>query len=479
MLLLNFSGCENRFENDQLPPGSDKLTVEQARLFLEKQRSDQISLKSGSLNSIGLKADWKNASLSSNEKVNVVETDILTLGGKFGFAMRESYDNYENFLQVGYLYSPTRLVIKKNKTTNEMVCFLMTIVGDKGYLEQKCFDLWNNNYLRIEKDFTGLVLFHNLEGQFVKGWRYSAGEICGMLNAAQNTDTGLRLKSTGGWNCEQETIYFMTFEDRYQTVYTNGVNPIESYSYTSVHTTEIVMSDCTYDPGTESGGGSTENPASDPYDYVPTSSPISVPIVNDTVLMKNTLTRCIYGKLLESSLLQNLVSAFVGSNQYHITYTIVDNILSANGEQAYGRCTDNEDGSMTVKINSYYFGKVAPVSIAKTILHESVHANIYQKVASVGGLNNLSTDNFDGLFAYYQNYGPKNYQHPYMAQYYVPELARALQSFDGNRYSLDYYEALSWAGLHETWEWQNMTQTQRDEIERKINEINAGTKRCD
>jgi hypothetical protein len=47
----------------------------------------------------------------------------------------------------------------------------MTMVGDKQYLETKKFKLWQNNYLKKDKDFSGLVLFHNLEGAFVNGWR--------------------------------------------------------------------------------------------------------------------------------------------------------------------------------------------------------------------------------------------------------------------------------------------------------------------
>ena len=76
------------------------------------------------------------------------------------------------------------------------------------------------------------------------------------------------------------------------------------------------------------------------------------------------------------------------------TVETANEIIAPTGEQSYGRCIDNKDGTMTIKINSYYFDKVAPVFLAKTILHETIHAYIYQEVEALGGYSNIENSTF-------------------------------------------------------------------------------------
>lgn len=133
---------------------------------------------------------------------------------------------------------------------------------------------------------------------------------------------------------------------------------------------------------------------------------------------------------------------------------------------------------MTITINEYYFDKVAPVTTAKTILHETIHAYIYQEVAELGGYSNLENSSFENLYAYYVTYVAPDFQHDCMSQYFIPKMANTLREYDGYRYSIDYNEALSWSGLHYTYGWPTMTQEQKDAINSKINTINSGDKNC-
>jgi hypothetical protein len=52
----------------------------------------------------------------------------------------------------------------------------MTIVADMEYLEQSKFELWMESYLNRSKGFNGLVLYHDLTGKFVNGWRFDNGK---------------------------------------------------------------------------------------------------------------------------------------------------------------------------------------------------------------------------------------------------------------------------------------------------------------
>ncbi len=141
--------------------------------------------------------------------------------------------------------------------------------------------------------------------------------------------------------------------------------------------------------------------------------PAPVPIVVLDESFKNTKAECVYNKIKSSGLMKDLLKEFVDSDIYDVVYKVVTTLTAQNGNQAYGKIFP-ENNKWTIKINSHYFDKNVPVFIAKTIMHETIHAAIYQKVASVGGLDNLDPNNFEQLFAYYNHYGT-DYHHKYMA----------------------------------------------------------------
>ncbi len=166
-LALALIACEQElFEST----GQSSMDVEEAMAWFEGQQPEFLMLKSGNLESKAqkIKPNWKSAIKSKNKKVEIVETQILSTGG-FGFATHEAYKEWKATENPGYLTSLTRLVVLKYKKTGEMVSFLMSLVGDKKYLEKENFKMKKNTYLKKEKDFNGLVLFHSLEGKFVNG----------------------------------------------------------------------------------------------------------------------------------------------------------------------------------------------------------------------------------------------------------------------------------------------------------------------
>src|SRR5690606_476101 len=99
------------------------------------------------------------------------------------------------------------------------------------------------------------------------------------------------------------------------------------------------------------------------------------------------------------------------------------------------------------------------VEVARTFLHESVHAKIFAELAKAGIASNeeLTSDNFPGLFDAYVEYKNGNIpaeqvQHQYMASHYVDLIATALREFDTQNHNnpeitMDHYVALAWMGL--------------------------------
>ena len=103
------------------------------------------------------------------------------------------------------------------------------------------------------------------------------------------------------------------------------------------------------------------------------------------------------------------------------------------------------------------------VDIARTFIHEIIHAEIFRKLLSIAGvsggsLSNLTRqdiinakDSYPGLYDYWTRYvlntsNPSSPQHELMAQHMVTTISTALQQFDPSL-SYDQAVAISWSGL--------------------------------
>lgn len=163
-------------------------------------------LKQGSTNTPGslprpVIPIWESGTFFSDAQYEVFEVDLLSQGAQ-GFMTAESYEKWLTSQSHGYLGSIIRLVVRKHRETGSVDGFLMSMVADTDYLTRKDFAPWDqNSYLSKDSDFSGAVLFHDLAGNFVNGWRFERGEVTHALSLA----VGPRLKSGDGcgfWEVE-------------------------------------------------------------------------------------------------------------------------------------------------------------------------------------------------------------------------------------------------------------------------------------
>ena len=172
-----------------------------------------------------------------------------------------SSETYQKFQESGnpmYKYSLSRMVVLENKRTGKMYSFIMSIAGDREYLEGKNFKILENGYLKKEQDFSGFVLFHELTGEFTNGWVYCDGKITNTIVEADKLGVNLNLK--------QATIhYYVWVETCNVYLYMTSVDGIiQKIEATEGHCTSEMISAGSYTIGSEmptSGGSGEYGPA--------------------------------------------------------------------------------------------------------------------------------------------------------------------------------------------------------------------------
>ncbi|QTE21314.1 hypothetical protein [Polaribacter cellanae] len=227
---------------------------------------------------------------------------------------------------------------------------------------------------------------------------------------------------------------------------------------------------------------------------------------NTTVNWENSIINkltgkalCVYKKLEDNNLLKKTLQRFKGKTPNNLIWnqesnlTIRDkngNNVLVNGYTKYG-----ESYNITILLNTEQSINRPSLAVARTILHEAIHADIYRKIKENGGLifsNNLwtingSRANFPSLFDAY-NEDTKNPYHNYMAKYYREALELGLKEYAksiGETHTNKFYEDMAWAGLLDTkaWSKQYADPTYANKEKNRIKKVienyrNSGNNEC-
>lgn len=106
-------------------------------------------------------------------------------------------------------------------------------------------------------------------------------------------------------------------------------------------------------------------------------------------------------------------------------------------------------------IDSNYVNQATEISIARTILHEMLHAYMISNIDDVNAGNTVDVKQFLLLWQYIRNTTSPNgstqsAQHEYMANRFISPLKAALKEWDNSSQSEQYYEDLAWGALFDT-----------------------------
>ena len=170
---------------------------------------------------------------------------------------------------------------------------------------------------------------------------------------------------------------------------------------------------------------------------------------------------CVYNKLRISGtdFVENILGQFEGESEFDILIKSEETVFSRSSNKFVNGITTYRKGEKQIKIfiSSEKVNAKSVLSVARTLIHEYVHADMFRKLNTQ---HELTQEELDFKTTYEKFEIEK--QHEAMAELYVNSIADALKEFhktiltgDYNYLSNDgqhpisdtFYEALAWQGL--------------------------------
>jgi hypothetical protein len=196
--------------------------------------------------------------------------------------------------------------------------------------------------------------------------------------------------------------------------------------------------------------------------------------------------KCVYGKMVDSKgninwILENFKDGNKPS-KFDLKFVMATDLPNSIN----GQTSNLVNNTITIKINSNMLSGRTNLEVARTILHEGIHARLKEFMYRNGN----STISFPGIYDFYRF--EKNWSHQQMASYYRSTIAEGLKQFDNGQHLDSYYNALAWVGLNKnltdhnnqgatynTLAWDSLSTSEQKTILNTINdEKNNGSKNC-
>ncbi|MDP3359657.1 MAG: hypothetical protein Q8S41_09950 [Lutibacter sp.] len=146
---------------------------------------------------------------------------------------------------------------------------------------------------------------------------------------------------------------------------------------------------------------------------------------------ENSKAYCAYKLLRDNNQFNQILDKLIPKNS---KYSVTFQVGSASGNGGSTIASYGPLGNIRVTIDEDLVATGNIVSIAETILHESVHARLYEMVKSIsGGLAKLDEFTYEDseigkLAACYNKYGNIELQHEFIWQNYVDEIAKGTEA---------------------------------------------------
>ncbi|WP_282043871.1 hypothetical protein [Winogradskyella flava] len=165
--------------------------------------------------------------------------------------------------------------------------------------------------------------------------------------------------------------------------------------------------------------------------------------ISTSLVEANEKFMCIYSKLTQSPKFKDLfINTFGESDNLNVKFKTVPSISGANGTtgalpgatNTINNTTGEVNLSLLIEIDESYMSSSSAIAVAKTILHECIHAYLILKhvKCNIGTpieeiLENIDDSKLDQLLdSYYANACPEEEQHEFMFDYMIPAMSEIL-----------------------------------------------------
>ncbi|MEM9686082.1 MAG: hypothetical protein AAF934_04085 [Bacteroidota bacterium] len=205
------------------------------------------------------------------------------------------------------------------------------------------------------------------------------------------------------------------------------------------------------------------------YSNTPPSDEMPERIILDKSFKTQPKVRCTYTQLTKNTTINELLKDFFGEDaDFDLTFKVEDNLTCDDASDPSG-CTkasySYSDKKVVISIDNQYINstETPTLFIARTLIHEAIHANLFLAVKKHNGGVTPTDSEFGILYEQYRK--KKNWQHEFMADRYINLIANALKDVHPllgddtmiNTYSnkSDYpnwnwdafYTSIAWTGL--------------------------------
>lgn len=250
--MLLFS-CQDETTGNNMDNVALNATIEKAKAIFESKSPDFPVIQSRSADGVekGIVFEpvWGEAFVAGHKDGSTTVETHIRLSQPFHMLPQDAQEAYERTNDKRYLQHLSRSVVLMREEDNaEPLAFLMTIAGSKKYMETHDFQLFDVSYAEIPEDFSGMILYHTLAGDFINGWKVEEGRQFSTCEPISDEEANLlsRAISTGQKvACRTETMtkhYFVCNDtigsnELYVTYEVNKIpDYINEHSCTGPHT---------------------------------------------------------------------------------------------------------------------------------------------------------------------------------------------------------------------------------------------------
>ncbi|WP_157207811.1 hypothetical protein [Mariniflexile maritimum] len=350
------------------------------------------------------------------------------------------------------------------------------------------------------ENFTGIVHLLDRNKKLVFSKKLNKGNLIDIMPFKTKRSSNSSLASREEPNCE--TIAIPTYTDWYK-VYTMDHTTYIEYTHTQ-------FTGYVYEEVCISNGGSL--PEVNPYGYnnegiytKKTSGGVYEDDA-DVILIENEVedkidatgltgkADCVYNKMVDSKnninwILENFKDGDRPS-QFNLIFQMSSTLSDSTNASTATPLNSGIPNTFIININSNTIGDRTALGLARTIIHEGIHARLWEFVYRNEG--KVSKEDFPGIYDFFRY--KKNWDHQQMAAFYRATIAEGLKQFDNARHSDQFYNDMAWEGLanipdhnstneHDqiyTDAWNKLSADEQNRIIQTINDYKAnGSKTCD